>query len=147
MEETEEEWRKPRNVLKMLGYTAIVIGVTFGVIDGVLYLIPQLTDVSFESLTKGLKLPTMRAVLYMLVAGGICLADLKILEKLEEKQINEWKYAIMIALTSVSVVSLVAGFFIFDIGGKSGNVNMFLWEFAGCFMQFVLKLGDRRRTK
>lgn len=136
---------KPRFVLKMLGYAAITTGVAFGVVVGVLHLVSLIADISFDALIGRMNLPTMRMVLYTLVAGGICLADLKILEKLEERQMDEWKYAVMIALTFISVVSLVVSYFIFDIGGESGLIKKLSWELAVAFLQIVVKYDSRRQ--
>lgn len=136
---------KPRNVLKMLGYAAITTGVAFGVVVGVLHLVSLIADISFDVLIGRMNLPTMRMVLYTLVAGGICLADLKILEKLEERQMDEWKYAVMIALTFISVVSLVVSYFIFDIGRESGLIKKLSWELAVVFFQIVVKYDSRRQ--
>lgn len=139
------EWMKPRNVLKMLGYAAITTGVAFGVVVGVLHLVSLIADISFDVLIGRMNLPTMRMVLYTLVAGGICLADLKILEKLEERQMDEWKYAVMIAQTFISVVSLVVSYFIFDIGRESGLIKKLSWELAVVFFQIVVKYDSRRQ--
>ncbi len=136
---------KPRFVLKMLGYAAITTGVAFGVVVGVLHLVSLIADISFDALIGRMNLPTMRMVLYTLVAGGICLADLKILEKLEERQMDEWKYAVMIALTFISVVSLVVSYFIFDIGGESRLIKKLSWELAAAFFQIVVKYDSRRQ--
>lgn len=136
---------KPRFVLKMLGYAAITTGVAFGVVVGVLHLVSLIADISFDVLIGRMNLPTMRMVLYTLVAGGICLADLKILEKLEERQMDEWKYAVMIALTFISVVSLVVSYFIFDIGRESGLIKKLSWELAVVFFQIVVKYDSRRQ--
>lgn len=136
---------KPRFVLKMLGYAAITTGVAFGVVVGVLHLVSLIADISFDALIGRMNLPTMRMVLYTLVAGGICLADLKILEKLEERQMDEWKYAVMIALTFISVVSLVVSYFIFDIGRESGLIKKLSWELAVVFFQIVVKYDSRRQ--
>lgn len=136
---------KPRFVLKMLGYAAITTGVAFGVVVGVLHLVSLIADISFDALIGRMNLPTMRMVLYTLVAGGICLADLKILEKLEERQMDEWKYAVMIALTFISVVSLVVSYFIFDIGGESRLIKKLSWELAVVFFQIVVKYDSRRQ--
>lgn len=136
---------KPRFVLKMLGYAAITTGVAFGVVVGVLHLVSLIADISFDALIGRMNLPTMRMVLYTLVAGGICLADLKILEKLEERQMDEWKYAVMIALTFISIVSLVVSYFIFDIGGESRLIKKLSWELAVVFFQIVVKYDSRRQ--
>ena len=58
---------------------------------------------------------------------------------------DEWKYAVMIALTFISIVSLVVSYFIFDIGGESRLIKKLSWELAVVFFQIVVKYDSRRQ--
>lgn len=146
MEEREENWLKPAKVLSLLGYSAIAVGVVYGVLGSVLLLVSKYTGYHFETLIQEYKLASWRVVLYMFVTGGIFLADSKILEKVKEKQTVGWKYAVVIFLIFLSVVLLAAGYFIFDIRREYGGIRVVLWQFVFCYVQFVVKCDMRIRN-
>lgn len=146
MEEREENWLKPAKVLSLLGYSAIAVGVVYGVLGSVLLLVSKYIGYHFDTLIQEYKLASWRVVLYMLVTGGIFLADSKILEKVKEKQTAGWKYAVVIFLIFLSVVLLAAGYYIFDIRREYGGIRVVLWQFVFCYVQFVVKCDMRIRN-